>query len=119
MNKGVHPRGYRSLRTLRTLSIVPDSDRPFLLPLKILYYTSMNRIIINPDECKGCRFCVVGCPKHSITIGNDINKLGYQNAVFSEGRCTACGICFTICPEPGAITVIQERDLPANGQTTA
>jgi NAD-dependent dihydropyrimidine dehydrogenase PreA subunit len=70
----------------------------------------MNRIIINQDECKGCRLCVESCPKKNIQIGTGINKLGYQNAEFIEGKCSACGICFSICPEPGAITVIKEKD---------
>ena len=71
---------------------------------------SMNRIIIAEDECKGCRLCVVSCPKKCIAIGSKINKLGYQYAVFDSRQCTACGICFTICPEPGAITVIEEKE---------
>jgi len=65
----------------------------------------MNRSVISPDECKGCRVCVNACPNHCLSIGSKINKLGYQYAVSKADGCTACGICFYVCPEPGAITV--------------
>ncbi len=68
----------------------------------------MNRVAINFDECKGCRLCVEACPKNCLHIGNRINKIGYQHAEFDSEQCTACGICFYMCPELGAITVIKE-----------
>lgn len=68
----------------------------------------MNRVNINPEECKGCRLCVEACPKACIVIGSNINKIGYQYAEFRVEKCTACGICYYVCPEPGAITVIKE-----------
>lgn len=68
--------------------------------------TNANKVIIAADECKGCRLCVQECPHHCIVIGSKINTQGYQYARFEPGACTACGFCFYICPEPGAITVI-------------
>ncbi|MDA3955242.1 4Fe-4S dicluster domain-containing protein [Oceanispirochaeta sp.] len=65
----------------------------------------MNRSIIEADQCKGCRVCVNSCPNHCLSIGSEINKLGYQYAHSVSENCTACGICFYVCPEPGAITV--------------
>ena len=65
----------------------------------------MNQSLINADLCKGCRVCVESCPKHCLSIGSAINILGYQYAVSSSEGCTACGICFYVCPEPGAVTV--------------
>lgn len=71
----------------------------------------MNYAKIEANLCKGCRMCVQTCPKHCIYIGNSINEIGYQYAVFKTGTaCTACGLCFYVCPEPGAITVF--KDLP-------
>jgi NAD-dependent dihydropyrimidine dehydrogenase PreA subunit len=70
----------------------------------------MNRIFIEAEECKGCRLCVKFCPKTCIAIGPSMNKMGYQYAEFkSEKCCTACGICYYVCPEPGAIKVIEEK----------
>jgi len=68
----------------------------------------MNHVIINPDECKGCRLCVEACPKGCLLIGSTINKIGYQYAEFRGGNCTACGICYYQCPELGTITVIKD-----------
>lgn len=69
----------------------------------------MNHVIIHAEECKGCRFCVESCPRHCIHIGSNINALGYQYAEFRSDQCTACGICWYTCPEPGAITVVIDK----------
>ncbi|MBN2035612.1 MAG: 4Fe-4S binding protein [Chitinispirillaceae bacterium] len=68
----------------------------------------MNHIIINRDECKACYLCVDHCPQKCIVRGTTLNTMGYLAAEFKSERCTACGICFFVCPEPGAITVIKE-----------
>ncbi len=34
-----------------------------------------------------------------------LNRYGYHTAVYAGAGCTGCGICFMVCPEPGAITV--------------
>ncbi len=70
----------------------------------------MNYVKITTDECKGCRVCVNACPHHCLMIGTQINKLGYLHAVFhGYDTCTACGLCFFSCPEPGAITVFADE----------
>lgn len=69
----------------------------------------MDRVIIEASECKGCGLCVDTCPYDCITIGSEINVLGYQFARFDSNRCNACGLCFYVCPEPGAITVLRDR----------
>ena len=71
---------------------------------------SKNFIVIKPSECKGCRVCVEACPKGCISIGSDINSLGYQYAKFDKSKgCVACGMCFYVCPELGAITVYKDE----------
>ena len=69
-----------------------------------------NYIIIDSKECKGCRLCVEACPKNCIAIGSKINELGYQHAVYENPRCIACGFCYYVCPEPGAITVCKDEE---------
>ena len=67
---------------------------------------SKNFVKIEPSECKGCRLCVETCPKKCMSIGSEVNNIGYQYARFDEDKgCTACGLCFYVCPELGAITV--------------
>ena len=68
---------------------------------------------IERDQCKGCRLCVQVCPRHCITLGSEINKLGYQFARFERYTCNACGLCFYVCPEPGAITVFRDEPIGA------
>jgi len=70
---------------------------------------TVDRAIIEPGECKGCGLCVESCPRDCITIGTEINSLGYQYAHFDSEECDACGLCFYVCPEPGAITVVRDR----------
>ncbi len=71
----------------------------------------MNYITIEPNLCKGCKVCITSCPKHCITLGDAINEIGYQYAVFVPGSpCIACGICFYVCPEFGAITVYKDEE---------
>lgn len=70
-----------------------------------------NFAVVSTDLCKGCRLCVETCPRGCLEIGNSINKLGYQNARFASLTCTACGLCFYACPEPGAITVYKDESV--------
>lgn len=70
----------------------------------------MNYVRIAADQCKGCRVCVNTCSHRCLMIGTKINTLGYQHAVFhGYDTCNACGFCFFVCPEPGAITVLKDE----------
>jgi 2-oxoglutarate ferredoxin oxidoreductase subunit delta len=62
---------------------------------------------VNVNECKGCELCVEACPPHVIAMSESLNHYGYRTAVYLGEGCTACGICFMVCPEPGAITVLR------------
>jgi ferredoxin len=66
-----------------------------------------NRVEIAGELCKGCRLCIASCPTHSLALGTALNKSGYRSAVFEDNGCTACGICFYMCPEPEAVTVLK------------
>jgi 2-oxoglutarate ferredoxin oxidoreductase subunit delta len=63
------------------------------------------RIEIRVDECKGCELCVITCPVHCLKISDALNIMGYNPVLYSGQGCTGCGICFYVCPEPGALTV--------------
>jgi NAD-dependent dihydropyrimidine dehydrogenase PreA subunit len=69
----------------------------------------VNRAEIKSDECKGCCLCIEACPKGCLQLGTSINAIGYQYVQFQEGACSACGMCYYVCPEPGAIAVYGEK----------
>ncbi len=68
----------------------------------------MNHVIIQAEECKGCRLCIDSCKKDCLMISSKINKIGYQYVEFQSEKCTACGNCYYVCPELGAVTVMKE-----------
>ncbi len=62
------------------------------------------KIVIDRERCKGCHLCLDVCPRHVIEMDGDLNKKGYQPAVYvsaSEDKkgCTACAMCAIVCPE--------------------
>lgn len=66
----------------------------------------MAKIEINSELCKGCRLCIVFCPKQRIRVSKKLNKKGMHIVEFldKEGKCTGCAQCALMCPE-AAITV--------------
>jgi pyruvate/2-oxoacid:ferredoxin oxidoreductase alpha subunit/NAD-dependent dihydropyrimidine dehydrogenase PreA subunit len=64
---------------------VENKPKPFLLP----------------EYCKGCGRCIEACARHCIEMGTEINaKTGLVPVVIHLENCSACGLCFTACPEP-------------------
>jgi NAD-dependent dihydropyrimidine dehydrogenase PreA subunit len=68
---------------------------------------------VNMEECKGCGLCVEACLPKVISLCEQLNRYGYRTATYAGSGCTGCGICFMVCPEPGAITVLQIVTRPA------
>ena len=62
---------------------------------------------IDEEECKGCGLCIEACLPKVISLSVRLNHFGYRTALYAGSGCTACGICFMACPEPGAITVLR------------
>ena len=55
--------------------------------------------------CKGCCLCIAACPPGVLTQSDFLNRQGYYAVAYRGTGCTGCGVCFYICPEPGALTV--------------
>jgi len=55
--------------------------------------------------CKGCCLCVAACPPGVLAQSDFLNRQGYYAISYRGTGCTGCGICFYVCPEPGALTV--------------
>ena len=68
--------------------------------------------------CKGCCLCVAACPPGVLAQSRFLNRQGYYAVAYSGSGCSGCGICFYVCPEPGAITVLLRKDgnEPAPGE---
>jgi NAD-dependent dihydropyrimidine dehydrogenase PreA subunit len=66
-------------------------------------------ITIDQDSCKGCRLCIEACPVHVIEMSDQLNPSSYHFALYTGSGCTACGICWYACPEPGTITVYKKE----------
>ncbi len=67
--------------------------------------TDRGDIQIASHLCKGCCLCVVSCPPQVLSQSRFLNRQGYYAIAYCGSGCTGCGICFYVCPEPGAITV--------------
>ncbi len=83
------------------------------------------RIEIDKERCKGCGLCITVCPKHNISISEEINAKGYYPASFQDSdvegseqiQCTGCSMCAITCPDV-AIEVYREgKDDQEQGQT--
>lgn len=65
---------------------------------------------IEPDECKGCERCTLACPKSVLKMSENLNSYGFPYACYTGDGCIGCGACFYTCPEPGAVTVLEETE---------
>ena len=85
-----------------------------LLSGKIEFELAMEKANITIDDnlCKACELCIVSCPMSCIKLSEKFNDKGFHPIEFSfhgeRGECTACGICFNVCPD-AAITSIGVR----------
>lgn len=73
-------------------------------------------VTLNPDECKGCGLCVEACTPRVLRLAEHLNRYGYHPAIYSGHGCTACALCFYVCPEPGGIRVFK-RSVTAKAAT--
>lgn len=60
----------------------------------------MAKLEFNKEACKSCGYCVAICPKHVLTLGEDVNKKGYRYVVAEdETNCISCAMCAAMCPD--------------------
>jgi 2-oxoglutarate ferredoxin oxidoreductase subunit delta len=72
-------------------------------------------VIIIPERCKGCGFCIEFCPKHILFESAEINSKGYHPVYISDdSKCTRCDICGMVCPD-FAIGVVSRGEKPGSG----
>jgi len=57
-------------------------------------------VIIIPERCKGCGFCIEFCPQHVLHKSTEINSKGYHLVYISnDSKCTKCDMCGMVCPD--------------------
>ena len=88
-------------------STAVESDKT---PVTVSYEDkSCGRVEVEADLCKGCLLCIEACPPGVLVVSKKLNKMGYRPAEYIGEGCTACGICFYICPEPDSIRVFKRK----------
>ncbi|HEY40478.1 MAG TPA: 4Fe-4S binding protein [Dehalococcoidia bacterium] len=72
--------------------------------------SSQNRVVVNTERCKGCRFCIEFCPQHLLYESDETNSRGYHIVQMTESeKCIGCDMCSMICPE-FAIHVVKDNE---------
>lgn len=75
----------------------------------------MPRIIIDASRCKGCRLCVVFCPKGVISMSSGFNLRGINPAeVTDQAACSGCLNCAVICPDAAIEILADENETVTN-----
>ena len=81
--------------------------------------SSRGDVEIAAHLCKGCMLCVAACPAEVLHQDSLLNRQGYYAISYKGSGCTGCGICFYVCPEPGAITVKRQVGKSRMGEAVA
>ncbi len=58
------------------------------------------KIRIRTELCKGCKYCVLACPKGVIEMGKKLAPSGFYTAEAARMMdCSGCALCARMCPE--------------------
>ncbi len=62
--------------------------------------TEKGELVIMPERCKGCNFCIEFCPLQVLESSKELNSLGYlPPRLKANSRCTTCAFCQWVCPD--------------------
>jgi 2-oxoglutarate ferredoxin oxidoreductase subunit delta len=58
------------------------------------------KIVVDPERCKGCGYCVDACPQKILRLAEGLNSMGYHPVeCFDMEKCTGCTFCALMCPD--------------------
>ncbi len=60
---------------------------------------SKGKVVIIPDRCKGCGYCIEFCPREVLVFSTGFNIKGYHPPVVQNDECLNCHYCELLCPE--------------------
>lgn len=67
------------------------------------------KIEINSERCKGCKYCILSCPKGCIELSSNFNSSGYFPACFvNQDNCIGCAMCAVVCPDIAIEVYLEE-----------
>ena len=77
----------------------------------------MPMIKVDQNRCKGCKLCVVSCPRKILEMSKDLNANGDNYCVQVDAdKCIACGKCIQSgCPS----VVLSDAVHPKTGKRKA
>ncbi|MBI4230067.1 MAG: ferredoxin family protein, partial [Planctomycetes bacterium] len=59
----------------------------------------VGEVVIIPERCKGCQWCIEFCPRKVLTLSKRFNTKGYYPPeVVRHGACVDCRLCELLCP---------------------
>lgn len=68
-------------------------------------------VLITPELCKGCAFCIEFCPTHVLQFSAEYNSKGYHYPILADpSNCSGCDLCGLYCPD-FAIYGVRYKDL--------
>jgi 2-oxoglutarate ferredoxin oxidoreductase subunit delta len=57
-------------------------------------------VVIRPEQCKGCAFCVEFCPTDVLGLSAGFNAKGYHPPeIVRPEACSGCDLCGMYCPD--------------------
>jgi 2-oxoglutarate ferredoxin oxidoreductase subunit delta len=62
--------------------------------------TTPAKVVVIPERCKGCGFCIEYCPRGVLRLSSEFNKKGYHPPeVVDASKCVNCHFCEVLCPD--------------------